>query len=130
MYKVGVKIPMSVGHFLTGDFDEESVPHRHPYEVEWACTVEKLDENGFSVDISRMKSLLENVAAEISGLLLNDLPYFEKIQTSIENFASYVDYRLRSLDLAKEAGVYAGILESEIRVWEDPCAWASVISGR
>ena len=77
-----------------------------------------------------MKSFLEDVAAEISGLLLNDLPYFEKMQTSIENFASYVDYRLRSLDLAEEAGVHAAILESEIRVWEDPCAWASVISGR
>ena len=130
MYKVGVKIPMNVGHYLVGDFDDESRPHRHPYEVEWCCTIESLDENGFSVDIARMKYMMQKLSVEIAGLMLNDLPFFDRKQTSIENFAGYVDFWLREFDNNEGRSIFPNLFESEIRVWEDPGAWASVIIGR
>ena len=125
MYQVGVRTPMDVGHFLVGDFDEESLPHRHDYEVEWRCSVESLDENGFSVDISVMKRCLDSLAEEMGGSMLNDIGFFASRQTSIENFAEYVWHRLTEALQTEAPNDLERIVTSEIRVWEAPDAWAS-----
>ena len=144
MYRVGVKQKMDVGHFLIGDFGEESVPHRHDYEVEWRFDVSDLDSNGFAVDIAWMRELLELVAEELRGTMLNDHPFFKTRQTSVENFSRFVMSRLAEIadsifefdeegpelvrsddDPIRRDNPFDSAKCSEIIVWESEDAWAS-----
>lgn len=124
MYRVGVKRQVEVRHFLEGDFDEESIPHSHDYIIEWVCVSADLDENGFSVDISVMEKILTSIAERIRGKLLNDLPFFDGIQSSVENFARYVFYEAK-----EQLGAHGLPQEittgAEVVVWESSTAWAS-----
>ncbi len=127
MYRIGVRKSLQAMHFLQGDFGEESRPHAHPYTVEWSCEVDGLDADGFALDIALAGKLLEEVAATAEGRLLNDLPFFEDRQTSLENLASYFhDEMWRRLE--EEAGDVSRVLGSEVRVWESQGAWASFAS--
>ena len=135
MYRVGVKQSMDVGHFLVGDFGDESIPHRHDYEVEWRFEILELDSNGFSVDIAWMRELLEGVAEELRGTMLNDHPFFESRQTSVEYFARFVFCRLTEIaesmydesveERRGEDNPFDSAVQSEVIVWETPEAWAS-----
>ncbi len=118
MYKTGVIRPLNAHHFLRGDFGPESEPHAHPYEVEWMRTTQTLDENGFSTDIAAMEHTLESVLGEIDNKLLNDLPFFQDRQTSLENLARYLAERLDET-LPQPDSV------TEIKIWESKTAWAS-----
>ena len=124
MYQAGILQPVHTRHFLVGDFDEESKPHGHEYRFEFICSADKLDENGFCVDIALMEEAAAAVADRLGGMLLNDLPFFSDKQTSVENFSQF---------LLQELFVYMktrGFLESsissaEVKVWESNSAWAS-----
>ena len=119
---------MDVGHFLVGDFGDESRPHRHDYEVELRFEVEQLDERGFSVDIALMKEFLAEIAAELAGTLLNDHPFFSERQTSVENFARFVHTRLVDLAGRQSDNPFDGSASSEVVVWEADNAWASYVA--
>ncbi len=114
---------IDVGHFLVGDFGDETVPHRHDYFAEWIVGVESLDENGFSVDIALMEELLSRAADELEGKLLNDIDFFANRQTSVENFALYLLQRLDSFLTSEGVRVPP---RCEVRIWESDTAWASV----
>ena len=124
MYRVGVRRPMDVGHYLVGDFGDETVPHRHDYVVEWICRRGGLDPNGFSIDIAEMENCLETTSSDLAGKLLNDIPFFADMQPSVENFARYVFVRLGGL--GAERGLPADVMRgAEVIVWENDSAWAS-----
>ena len=127
MFSTGVKRSLTARHFLAGDFGEESVPHNHPYEVELICRSRKLDRNGFSTDIAAMEAALEDVLASIDDVLLNDLPFFQEKQPSLENLAVYLSVELRRR-LSEHNADPAEPLE--IRIWEAPNAWASYLEQR
>ena len=129
MYRVGVKHSASVSHFLVGDFGEETVPHSHDYTVEWVCQTDDLDEHGFSVDIAAMEEILSGLLSELEGVLLNDMPYFESTQPSVENFARFVFDK--TVDGLRARGMNPGLRSgAEILVWESPTAWASYRDSR
>ena len=121
MFSTGVSRPLRARHFLVGDFGDESVPHAHPYRIELVCNSASLDANGFSTDIALMESVLEGVLAEIDDVLLNDLPYFEQRQPSLENLALYLVEELRARLTARSAAPSQPL---EIRIWENEHAWA------
>lgn len=121
-YHTGISRSFRVRHFLRGDFGDESVPHSHPYRIEWVCRSPGLDQNGFAVDIARMEHSLEALLARLDDVLLNDLPYFRERQPSLENLASYLLDQL-------EAHTPAGVEERTIRIWESETAWASATDG-
>ena len=126
MFQVGIKNRFRAGHFLRGDFGEETRPHEHDYVLEWICSTVALDENGFSVDIALMEELLAAVADSIQGKLLNDLEFFRDRQPSVENMARFIHRRLSD---ALEGRGYPlpTILQSEIKIWESETAWASYV---
>jgi 6-pyruvoyl-tetrahydropterin synthase len=120
MYQVGIKHPLQATHYLVGDFEEEETQlHTHEYLVEWICTTEGLDQNGFSVDIALMEETLE-------GQLLNDLPFFSRQQTSVENVACFLYQRLS--EEMRASGGLDPVVQAEIRIWESETAWAAFIS--
>ena len=127
MYRTGIKAPCRARHMLVGDFKpEEIVPHEHEYLIEWICTVSDLDRNGFGVDIDLLTAKLDKVVGTMGGVLLNDLPFFRGIQSSIENTARFISGSLQR-ELAAEGYALSTMKEWEIRVWESDAAWASFV---
>jgi 6-pyruvoyltetrahydropterin/6-carboxytetrahydropterin synthase len=126
VFQVGIKNRFRARHFLVGDFGEETRPHEHEYTLEWVCATAALDENGFSVNIALMEELLEAAVQDISGQLLNDLPFFDGRQPSVENMARFFH---RGLFDALEGRGYpvSTIRESRIRIWESDTAWAAYL---
>jgi len=124
MYRTGVRQKLTARHALRGDFGAESVPHSHPYVVEWIIESDKLDENGFATDISQMESVLEEVIGTIDDVLLNDLDYFRDRQPSLENLASYLHAQLRD----RMKGRVRTKRKMEILIWESDTAWASYVA--
>jgi 6-pyruvoyl-tetrahydropterin synthase len=124
MYKTGIKADFKVRHKLIGDFGDETLPHEHVYVLEWMCGVSELDENGFGVNIDILNEKLEKVIHSLDGVFLNDLPYFQNRQASIENTAHYICSTLYD-ELKNEGYPINSITDSEIKIWESDIAWAS-----
>ena len=126
MYQVGIRNKFTAGHFLVGDFAEETRPHQHEYQVEWICSTNVLDENGFSVNIAVMEEELEKLTAGMRGRLLNDLDFFKNRQVSVENMAHYMHTEL--LEALKAKGFsLESIREFQVKIWESETAWAAYI---
>ena len=124
MYQAGVEIPCNTRHFLVGDFGDECTPHGHEYRLQFSCAAPKLDENGFAVNIALMEEAVEAFAEATDNVLVNELPFFQAKQASVENFAEFAYLEL--LKYMKERGFSeSGILSAEVKVWESDTAWAS-----
>ena len=126
MYRTGVKAVCRVQHFLIGDFEDETIPHEHEYEIEWICSVSALDEFGFGVNIDVLNQKLSGAIAEIDGKMLNEIPFFKGKQTSIENTAQHLSNRLYEM-LVDENYPLHSMEQWEIIVRESEDAWASFI---
>jgi 6-pyruvoyltetrahydropterin/6-carboxytetrahydropterin synthase len=124
MYKVGIRNAFQARHFLRGDFGPESVPHEHRYALQWVCSTEDLDENGFAVDIALLEELLHLEVESVRGKLLNELEFFRERQPSVENMARFFLGRLRDA-LAGRGYPAARIVGDELTIWESDSAWAS-----
>lgn len=123
MYTVGVNGEFSAIHSLVGDFGDETIPHSHPYRLDWSFEVKQLDETGFALDISRLQAVRDELFNELNGKNLNKDPYFQDRQTSLENLCSYIAARLEEL-LALSPSDRNRLAVMEIRVWESDDAWA------
>ncbi len=127
VFKTGIKSSFKARHKLIGDFGDESNPHEHTYEIEWICTVQELDENGFGINIDILTEKLDKVVGSINRSFLNDIPYFKNRQTSIENTAQYICESLFD-ELLKDDYPVSTIKQSEIKIWESGSAWASFVT--
>jgi 6-pyruvoyl-tetrahydropterin synthase len=126
MYQVGIRNKFGATHFLRGDFAEETLPHEHEYIVEWICSTNVLDENGFSVDIAVMEEQLQRLIDRIQGKSLNDLEFFKERQVSVENLAQYFHTDLVE-GLKKQDFSLESVIEFQIKIWESETAWAAYI---
>jgi 6-pyruvoyltetrahydropterin/6-carboxytetrahydropterin synthase len=125
IYEAGIGRNLDTSHFLDGDFGDECIPHRHDYRFEFICTVEELDQNGFSTDISLLETAADGIRDELKGVLLNDLPFFRDKQPSVENMARYILSRM--LSRLEELGEKKRFLRIKVTIRESPDAWASCI---
>jgi 6-pyruvoyl-tetrahydropterin synthase len=126
MYQVGIRNRFRATHFLVGDFAEETRPHEHEYVVEWICSTNVLDENGFSVDIAVMEEELQRLMDDTQGKRLNDLEFFKDRQVSVENLAHYIHTSLVEA-LKRRSFSLESILEFQVKIWESETAWAAYI---
>ena len=124
--EVGIKNKFRATHFLLGDFAEETLPHEHEYIVEWICSTNVLDENGFSVDIAVMEEELQRLIDRIQGKSLNDLEFFKDRQVSVENLAHYIHTEVVE-GLKKQNFSPESVFEFQIKIWESETAWAAYI---
>ncbi|WP_319478596.1 6-carboxytetrahydropterin synthase [Marispirochaeta aestuarii] len=123
MFLVGINGRFSAIHALAGDFGEETLPHSHPYRLDWSFEVRELDKNGFALNISSLQSARDALFRELDGKNLNTDSYFKDKQTSLENLCMYIAERLEAL-LDLEQADHERIDAMEIRVWESDDAWA------
>jgi len=116
-------------HYLYGDFGPESEPHSHPYVCEWRLYANTLNATGFVVDISLMKRIMDEVLTPLNEVLLNDLEEFHHQQTSVENVALWLLKQFWQ-ELKKRIEPLSLVEYAEVRLYEDPDTWASVLLER
>ena len=123
MYKVGVTGNFSAIHALVGDFGEETIPHSHPYRLEWDFSLTALDANGFSLDISRLQTVRDELFTALNGTNLNKEPFFREVQTSLENVCAYIAGELMTR-LNPSKGDLQRMASMSVTLWESDDAWA------
>jgi 6-pyruvoyltetrahydropterin/6-carboxytetrahydropterin synthase len=120
MYKVAVKRDFIARHFLTGgDWGRENEPHAHHYTVEVIIKHAELDQHGYLVDIVKIESELDKVVEDYRDKLLNDLPEFKGINTSIEHFSRIISDRLLKAIQPPGPGSFT------VKLWENEFCWVS-----
>jgi len=120
MYTVAVKRDFIARHFLVGgDWGRENDPHAHHYVAEILIESAELDKHGYLVDIVKIETELGTLVEYYRDKLLNDLPEFDGINTSIEHFSRIICQKL--LHTIQPPGT--GTLS--VRLWENDTCWAA-----
>jgi 6-pyruvoyltetrahydropterin/6-carboxytetrahydropterin synthase len=120
MYALGVRREFIARHKLIGgDWGAENYPNSHHYVLELQLEAAELDVHGYLVDIVDVENHLTALIDYFKEQMLNDLPEFEGLNPSLENFARTVavglDGRLRA----------APISTLRVVLWENASAWAA-----
>jgi 6-pyruvoyltetrahydropterin/6-carboxytetrahydropterin synthase len=120
MYTVAVKRDFIARHFLVGgDWGRENHPHAHHYVVEVGIEHSQLDQHGYLVDIVNIESALDALVDVYRDNLLNELPEFEGINTSIEHFSRIIWQKLMETIQPPGSGTMT------VKLWENESCWAS-----
>ncbi|MEI7844176.1 MAG: 6-carboxytetrahydropterin synthase [Chloroflexota bacterium] len=120
MYTLAVRKDFIARHYLIGgDWGAENLPNSHHYLLELNLSGSVLDLHGYLVDIIEVEQHLNEVVTYYNENMLNDLPEFEGINPSIENFARILcksfDERLKTTNITK----------IKVVLWENDKAWVS-----
>jgi len=120
MYSVAVKRDLVAQHFLIGgDWGDENLEHSHHYFIELQLAGEQLDRHGYMVDIVEIEAQLNVQVAYYRDKTLNELPEFEDLNPSIENFS-----RILCEELSSKIPV-GNVHTISVKIWENDIAWAS-----
>ncbi len=120
MYTVGIQRELSARHYLVGrDFGPENRPHPHRYRVEFRLSGERLDADGFLVDIDALAAGIDAVLPRFQNALLNELPEFEGLNPSIEHLARILWRAFRARLTPPDR------MAAAVTVWEDAVGWAA-----
>ena len=120
MYKLTVRRDFVAQHYLTvPNCGSENEWHSHHFEVEVQMEGEKLNENGYLIDIVDVEEALDAVIERYRDATLNDLSEFEGLNPSVEHFSRIFCHSLQDrLPTDPLSGL-------TVRIWEDEDAWAS-----
>ena len=124
MYSVTVERSFVAQHFLTvPDPGPEGERHSHSYTANVRLAGDELNEYGYLVDIDDVEARLAATVARYRDATLNDLPEFEGLNPSLEQFARlFGDRFLTDFDAPEVES-----LAVELR--EDDVAWAAFERG-
>ncbi len=120
MYALGVRREFIARHKLVGgDWGPENYPNSHLYILELQIEAPELDTHGYLVDIVEVEAQLTACIDRFKEQMLNDLPEFQGLNPSLENFARILAARLGD-------GLPASSFTSmTVKLWESGSAWAS-----
>jgi 6-pyruvoyltetrahydropterin/6-carboxytetrahydropterin synthase len=120
MYTLAVRRSFIARHYLIGaDWGPENFPNSHNYVLELQLEGRELDHHGFLVDITDIEKHLDELADYYREKMLNDLPEFDGLNPSLENFV-----RILHTDLID--GIKApNIKIVKVILWENENAWAA-----
>jgi 6-pyruvoyltetrahydropterin/6-carboxytetrahydropterin synthase len=120
MYTVAVARDFIAQHFLIGgDWGAENEPHSHHYKLELQLHGDRLDQHGYLADIVDIHNVLDGLIAHYRDRTLNELPEFNGLNPSIENFSRILCQSLAARVQAKN------IRSLTVVLWENDIAWAS-----
>jgi 6-pyruvoyltetrahydropterin/6-carboxytetrahydropterin synthase len=120
MYTLAVRRDFIARHALIGgDWGLENQPHAHHYVLEFQMTGDTLDRHGFLVDIVEMDQILTALTTHYRDHFLNDLPEFNGLNPSLENFSRIICNSLNGSIRAKNIASIKTIL------WENDSASAA-----
>ena len=120
MFTLSVLRNFSAQHYLIGgDWGAENLPHAHDYRLELRLQGERLNEHGYLVDIVEIEAQLDQELQQYQDTMLNELPAFDDLNPSLENFSQILCLLLaKPMDSERLSSI-------EVRLWEDKSAWAS-----
>ncbi|MGH8909938.1 MAG: 6-pyruvoyl trahydropterin synthase family protein [Egibacteraceae bacterium] len=117
-YSVTVRRELIARHFLVGgDWGRENELNSHRYRIETRYEGSSLDQHGFLLDIDEIDGKLDALVKRYQDRTLNELPEFEGLNPSVENFARILSDRL----ISRAPNISA----LEVTVWEDDNASAA-----
>lgn len=120
MYTLAVRRDFNALHYLIGgDWGVENNIHSHHYKVEVLLEGEKLDQNGYLLDIVDIEQNLTSLTAYFADKILNKLPEFSGLNPSLENFAKIF---LQAFTARTQVDDLNAI---ELKIWENDEAWAA-----
>lgn len=90
MFIVAKEFSFSAGHFIRGHRGECQHLHGHNYRIRVHVGAETLDEIGMVVDFADLKTVLAEVLGPFDHRVINDIPPFDRINTTAELLARYV----------------------------------------
>jgi len=118
MYRIHVRDHFDAAHYLRGYQGRCESLHGHRWEVVVALESGRLNEIDLAYDFTEVKRLLqEQVLARLDHHCLNDVPPFDRINTSTENLARTIYGWLG--EALRDAPVRLAFVE----VYESPDSW-------
>ncbi|MBI5641982.1 MAG: 6-carboxytetrahydropterin synthase QueD [Deltaproteobacteria bacterium] len=112
MYELTVETSFSSAHNLRGYEGACENLHGHNWKVEAHLTASRLNDIGMVVDFKLIKNELKKIIEKLDHKYLNEVPPFDKDNTTAENIARFI---FRELSSAFEDG---NVRLSKVRVWE------------
>ena len=119
MYELNVEDEFASAHYLRGYKGKCERVHGHNYRVMITVKAKVLNKIGLAVDFTELKVELKKVMEILDHNLLDELPYFKKINPSAENIAKYIYDSLSKPLKARKVKLY------KVTVWETARASAS-----
>ena len=117
-YSVTVRRELIAQHFLVGgDWGRENMINSHHYRIEARYEGPSLNRHGFLLDIDEINRKLDGLVERYRDNTLNELPEFEGLNPSVENFCRILSDQL--------VVVLPNIDVLEVTVWEDDEASAA-----
>ena len=118
MYELIIKTGFSAAHNLRGYEGECERLHGHNWKVEVVVRAERLNEIDIALDFKKLKKETSTIIDRLDHRYLNEVPPFDKLNTTAENIARYIYQELsRRLDVPD-------VEVKEVRVWESETACA------
>lgn len=120
MYSIAVQKDFIAQHFLIGgDWGEENHPHSHHYVIELIIQHDELDKHGYLVDIVDIEAGLDQSVGYFKDKMLNELPEFEDLNPSLENFSRIIWQKIINQINPPSSG------RLKIKLWENENCWAA-----
>lgn len=119
VYVISTQAHYDAAHSLRNHPGKCARLHGHRYVVEVALQARELDGAGMAMDFSDLKAILRELAERLDHQNLNEIPPFDRVESSAENQARWFfeEIRARLPEEHREGLLYA-------RVWESPTQWA------
>ena len=113
MLTVSVETCFWASHKLTLPDGSEEPVHSHSWFVTAEVGREVLSDMGLVMDFRQLKTLLDDIVAGFDNVMLDNIDYFQPINSTAENVAKYIFEKLQ-LRLPKDVKLEA------VRVTEEP----------
>ncbi len=100
MYDIFIDTHFAGAHHLRNYNGKCENPHGHNWKVKVTVRVEELDQCDLGIDFTLLKKIVKEVIDQLDHKDLNELPFFQDVNTSSERIAEFiykeVDSRLDS----------------------------------
>ena len=90
MYAISTEYRFSAAHRIRGHTRGCERTHGHNYRVRITLEAEELDELGMVMDFADVKALLKEILGPFDHRTINDIPPFERRNTTAELLSEYV----------------------------------------
>ncbi len=113
MFELTVQGSFSAAHRVKGYKGDCADVHGHTYRIEVRVRVEKLDRLGMAMDFRKVKNILKKILAKLDHKNLNNLPFFQKHNTTAEWIAVYIYNEMKKkIKSVKAVTVWEGLENS------------------
>lgn len=112
MFSIQVETGFSASHQLRLADGAKEELHSHDWQVKVSMSSAQLDGQGLVMDFNKLKRDIEKILADFNDMQMEQLSYFDRINSSAENVAKYIFDKLISLLSAELKLEYVEVTEA------------------